>query len=66
MDVLLVREKDAQHIVDISFDKMAQCNTTPLKNVYLYNFAQLVGDSRNINSAVVQGTHFKIAFPAPV
>lgn len=60
-NVAQVREKhffrfpNAQHIVDLDYEKKIPNNKTPLKNVYLSNFSQISPEDRGTNYAVREG-----------
>lgn len=49
------RFKNAQHIVDIGFDKKIVSHTTPCEGVYLSNFSQIFPMDRGTNYAVRDG-----------
>ena len=51
----LFRFKNAQHIVDIGFDKKIVSHTTPCEGVYLSNFSQIFPMDRGTNYAVRDG-----------
>lgn len=51
----LFKFKDAQHIVDIGYDKKIPPYESVVKNVYLSNFSQIYPDDRGLNYAVQEG-----------
>ena len=51
----LFRFKNAQHIVDIGYEKKIPSMKTPCKNVYLSNFSQIFPMDRGTNYAVRDG-----------
>ena len=51
----LFKFKNAQHIVDIGYDKKIPPYESVLKNVYLSNFSQIYPDDRGLNYAVQEG-----------
>ena len=51
----LFRFKNAQHIVDIGFDKKIVSHKTPCKGVFLSNFSQIFPMDRGTNYAVRDG-----------
>jgi len=51
----LFKFKNAQHIVDLSYENKIPDFQTPLKNVYLANFSQIFPEDRGINLAVREG-----------
>ncbi len=52
----LFRFKDAQHIVDVGFDKKIPDHKTPIDGVYLANFSQIYPMDRGTNFAVAEGS----------
>ena len=58
-DSRLFKFKDAQHIVDVGFEKKIPETKTPFKNIYLSNFSQIFPMDRGTNYAVREG--FKAA-----
>ena len=59
LDSRLFKFKDAQHIVDVGFEKKIPETKTPFKNIYLSNFSQIFPMDRGTNYAVREG--FKAA-----
>jgi len=54
-DSRLFKLKDAQHIVDVGFEKKIPDTETPFKNIYLSNFSQIFPMDRGTNYAVRDG-----------
>ncbi len=51
----LFKFKDAQHIVDVGFEKKIPDTKTPFNNIYLSNFSQIFPMDRGTNYAVRDG-----------
>jgi protoporphyrinogen oxidase len=54
-DAHLFRFKNAQHIVDLSYEERIPPYQTPIRGVYLSNFSQIFPDDRGTNFAVREG-----------
>lgn len=54
-DAHLFRFKNAQHIVDLSYERKIPPYQTPISGVYLANFSQIFPDDRGTNFAVREG-----------
>ncbi|GEM_PF-88611 len=51
----LFKFKNAQHIVDLDYDKKIPSYESIVKNVYLANFSQIYPDDRGLNYAIQEG-----------
>lgn len=51
----LFKFKNAQHIVDIGYDKKIPSYESVVKNTYLANFSQIYPDDRGLNYAIQEG-----------
>ncbi len=54
-DKQLFKFKNAQHIVDLGYEKKIPAYKTPLDNIYLSNFSQIYPEDRGLNFAIRDG-----------
>lgn len=54
-DCQIFRFKNAQHIVDVNYERKIVPYASPLPNVYLSNFTQIFPDDRGTNYSILEG-----------